>query len=99
MKSFGIGGVILGGLAFGIAATLVEGLVLGKSSYASTFYVITGFHGAHVLAGVIYILFVLAYSLRGKASTGLVEVLGLFWHFIDLVWLLVFTLVYLLQAT
>ncbi len=76
-----------------------EGLVLGKSSYASTFYVITGFHGAHVLAGVIYILFVLVYSLRGKASTGLVEVLGLFWHFIDLVWLLVFTLVYLLQAT
>ena len=77
---------------------LKEGLVFGKSSYASTFYVITGFHGAHVFSGVIYILFVLGYSLRGKASTNLVEILGLFWHFVDLVWLLVFTLIYLLPV-
>ena len=73
-----------------------EGLVLGGSAYASTFYVITSFHGAHVLSGVVFILVTLVRWLRGTATSAQVELLGLFWHFVDLIWILVFTFVYLL---
>ncbi|MGZ3445168.1 MAG: cytochrome c oxidase subunit 3 [Myxococcaceae bacterium] len=75
-----------------------EGLVFGRSEYASTFYVITGFHGLHVTAGVIYLLVVLARTARGVARASEVELTALFWHFVDLVWNLVFVLVYLVPT-
>ena len=75
-----------------------EGLIFGQSAYASTFYVITSFHGFHVLSGTIYILVTLGRWLRQKATAGQVELLGLFWHFVDLVWILVFTIVYLIPT-
>jgi len=75
-----------------------EGLVFGRSAYASTFYVITGFHGLHVTAGVIYLLAVLARSARGVGRAAEVELVALFWHFVDLVWNLVFVLVYLIPS-
>src|SRR5438067_12070020 len=85
---------------FGIlhAGLTKEGLVFGQSAYASTFYVITSFHGFHVLSGTIYILVTLVRWLRQKATAGQVELLGLFWHFVDLVWILVFTIVYLIPT-
>jgi cytochrome c oxidase subunit 3 len=73
-----------------------EGLVFGNSAYANTFYVVTGFHGCHVFAGVCYLTAILVGALRGKYHTGHpspVELVGLFWHFVDLVWILVFTFV------
>ena len=73
-----------------------EGLVFGQSAYASTFYVITSFHALHVCAGTTYILIVLGRNLAGKSSPGQFELLGLFWHFVDLVWIFIFTLLYLL---
>ncbi len=73
-----------------------EGLIFGHSAYASTFYVTTSFHGAHVLTGTIYILITLARTAAGKTNANDVEVLGLFWHFVDLIWILVFTFIYLL---
>ena len=75
-----------------------EGLVLGRSAYASTFYVITSFHGMHVLSGTIYILVTLVRWMRQKATAAQIELLGLFWHFVDLVWILVFTIVYLIPT-
>ncbi len=75
-----------------------EGLVFGQSAYASTFYVVTGFHGMHVLAGTLYILITLGRYLKGTATAAQIELLGLFWHFVDLVWILVFTIVYLIPA-
>lgn len=75
-----------------------EGLVFGQSAYASTFYVITSFHGAHVLSGTVFILVTLVRWLRGKATAAQIELLGLFWHFVDLVWILVFTIVYLIPT-
>jgi len=75
-----------------------EGLVFGQSAYASTFYVITSFHGAHVLSGTLYILITLVRWLRQKATAAQIELLGLFWHFVDLVWILVFTIVYLIPT-
>ena len=69
--------------------------------FGSTFYLVTGFHGAHVTAGVIYLTCILIGAKRGKYTAGgisnsPVELVGLFWHFVDLVWILVFTFIYLL---
>ena len=65
----------------------------------STFYVMTGFHGAHVIIGVIWLAAVYVAALRGKYSSkdfvGL-ELAGLYWHFVDLVWVFVFTFFYLI---
>lgn len=72
-----------------------EGLVFGHSARASTFYAITGYHGLHVLVGVLYILATLARFRRGKAGAGQIELLGLYWCFVDFVWVFVFSLVYL----
>jgi heme/copper-type cytochrome/quinol oxidase subunit 3 len=76
-----------------------EGLHFGASAYASTFYLITSFHGAHVTTGCIYLTVILVRALMGKYDHGnhnSVEIVGLFWHFVDLVWILVFTFIYLL---
>ena len=72
-----------------------------NSLFGSTFYLVTGFHGCHVTAGVIYLLCILRGALKGKYTQGglsysPVELVGLFWHFVDLVWILVFTFIYLL---
>ena len=69
--------------------------------FPSTFFIITGFHGCHVFTGVTYLSVVLIQAMRGKYTDGPnanshgVEMVGLFWHFVDLVWILVFTFVYL----
>jgi cytochrome c oxidase subunit III len=76
-----------------------EGLIFGRSAYATTFYLITSFHGAHVTTGVIYLTVMFIRSAMGKYDHGNhnhIEILGLFWHFVDLVWILVFTFIYLL---
>lgn len=75
-----------------------QGLIFGQSAYASTFYVVTSFHGMHVFSGVIYLTVMLVRTSLGHFDDGnynQIELCGLFWHFVDLVWILVFTLVYL----
>jgi len=76
-----------------------NGFLINSSMYASIFYVTTGFHGLHVLSGVIYIGCILWAASKGRYSANdwdHVEILGLFWHFVDLVWILVFTIIYLI---
>lgn len=76
-----------------------EGLVFGQSHRATTFYAVTGFHGLHVLTGVIYLSVMWIRTAMGKYDSGNynhLEIAGLFWHFVDLVWILVFTFVYLI---
>jgi cytochrome c oxidase subunit 3 len=76
-----------------------EGLVFGGSHYANTFYVTTTFHGMHVFTGVLYLTVILTRTIMGKYDHGKadhIEIVGLFWHFVDLVWILVFTFIYLL---
>ncbi len=76
-----------------------DGPSLGGPLYGATFYAMTGFHGAHVSAGVLCLIFVYIRSLRGAytaESLEGVEVIGLYWHFVDLVWILLFTIVYLI---
>lgn len=64
--------------------------------FAATFFVLTGFHGMHVTGGVIYNTCVLIACLRGRYGAKHVEIAGLYWHFVDLVWILIFTFVYLI---
>ena len=98
---------VLGGLFFlcgqvyEYSHLIREGFTLSADHMSSTFYVITSYHGAHVLTGVIYLSVVLVKSLKApltKSHASFVEVAGLFWHFVDLVWILVFTIVYLIPS-
>jgi cytochrome c oxidase subunit 3 len=72
------------------------GISFSNSLFATTFFVLTGFHGMHVTGGVIYNTCVLIAVNRGRYSAKHVEIAGLYWHFVDLVWILIFTFVYLL---
>jgi cytochrome c oxidase subunit III len=71
----------------------------GAPQFGSVFYMVTGFHGLHVSAGVIYLLFVARKVWRGdyeKKGYEIVEITGLYWHFVDLVWVFIFAFFYLL---
>jgi cytochrome c oxidase subunit 3 len=72
------------------------GIAFTNNLFATTFFVLTGFHGMHVTGGVIYNSCVLAAVNRGRYQAKHVEIAGLYWHFVDLVWILIFTFVYLL---
>ena len=111
-----LGLTILGGIGFlgiqvyeymhlvHIGVGFVESSFQGEpinSLFGTTFYAVTGFHGLHVLSGVIYLICIFKGALQGKytqggTSSSPVELVGLFWHFVDLVWILVFTFIYLL---
>ena len=69
------------------------------AAYGTTFYMQTGFHGAHVTGGVIAMAFLNIKAWRGKynqANHEAVELVGLYWHFVDVVWIFLFTIVYLI---
>lgn len=68
----------------------------GIPLFSATFFVITGFHGAHVTAGVAYLMVTAWREMRGVIRPESVEIAGLYWHFVDLVWVFIFTLLYLL---
>ena len=71
----------------------------GNNLFSSTFFAVTGFHGLHVFTGVVYLCVMYKFALEGRfdnANYNQLELCGLFWHFVDLVWILVFTFVYLL---
>ncbi len=76
-----------------------EGLTLGTSLFGSSFFTLTGFHGAHVTGGVIWLLSLWALAWMGKLGPQdylKLEIAGLYWHFVDIVWIAIFTLVYLI---
>ncbi|MCE2484146.1 MAG: cytochrome c oxidase subunit 3 [Desulfurellaceae bacterium] len=71
----------------------------GAALFGTTFYILTGFHGCHVFGGVAYLTCILISGSKGRylgEDANHVEIVGLYWHFVDLVWILVFTFVYLL---
>ena len=63
--------------------------------FGSTFYTLTGFHGGHVTLGVIWLLSLLLYSFRGRVTPLNLDLAALYWHFVDIVWIVIFTVVYL----
>ena len=109
IKSFrrNIIGVIFFGLIF-LGCQVYEfahfahvGLTLSTGTFGSTFYLMTGTHGVHVAIGVFWLIAMLFYSKSGKMdvhkSAVDVEIAGLYWHFVDIVWIVIFTVVYLIE--
>jgi cytochrome c oxidase subunit 3 len=68
----------------------------GVPLFTTCFFLITGFHGSHVLSGLIVLVVTAARNASGKTQPEGVEVAGLYWHFVDLVWVLIFTFFYLI---
>jgi heme/copper-type cytochrome/quinol oxidase subunit 3 len=77
----------------------IDGNPWGAALFGTSFFIVTGFHGLHVSGGVIYLLSMIRYVAnrpQPEASYNAVEITGLYWHFVDLVWIMVFTFMYLL---
>jgi len=94
-----IGASFVGVQVYEYAHLIHKGFIPSEGLYGTTFYTMTGFHGFHVTIGVICMMFVTWRAFQGKYSAtdhrG-VEVIGLYWHFVDLVWIILFTIVYLI---
>jgi heme/copper-type cytochrome/quinol oxidase subunit 3 len=94
-----LGCVFLGGQFYEFTSFYKDGLSLSRNLFGSTFFTLTGFHGTHVAIGVFWLLSLVTHSFRGRLhqeQSLLVEIAGLYWHFVDIVWILIFTLVYLI---
>jgi cytochrome c oxidase subunit III len=93
LATLALGVAFLAGAAIEYAHLLSGAAPMGLASdlFASTFYVITGFHGLHVLAGVIGI----GFMLRAKHGAQALETMGLYWHFVDAAWMPIFSVIYL----
>ncbi len=94
-----LGCVFLGGQFYEFTTFVHDGLTLSRNLFGSTFFTLTGFHGTHVAIGVFWLGSLVFHSLRGRLHQEhslLVEIAGLYWHFVDIVWILIFTLVYLI---
>ena len=96
-----LGATFLGGQVYEFTSFYREGLGFTTSLFSSSFYTLTGFHGAHVLIGIIMLLSLTAMLSRNRVhgdESEVVELVGLYWHFVDIVWIVIFTLVYLIPA-
>ena len=77
-----------------------EGLSMRRNLFGSTFFTLTGFHGAHVTVGVLWLLSLLSIEYKRGLTpkdAATVDICALYWHFVDVVWIAIFTLVYLIQ--
>lgn len=85
--------------SFEFTAFYHEGLTLQRNLFGSTFYTLTGFHGAHVTVGVLWLISLLAIDYRRglkPKDAATVDICALYWHFVDVVWIAIFTLIYLI---
>ena len=97
-----LGLIFLGFQYYEFTTFVHEGLTLSTNLFGSTFFVLTGFHGGHVAVGVLWLTTLLIRSFQGKLGPDKamnVEIAGLYWHFVDVVWIVIFTVVYLIQTT
>jgi heme/copper-type cytochrome/quinol oxidase subunit 3 len=95
-----LGMTFLGGQVYEFTVFVKEGVTLSRNLFGSSFFVLTGFHGAHVTIGVLMLLVLFGMSVAGRLPTEQserVELVGLYWHFVDIVWIVIFTVVYLIQ--
>jgi cytochrome c oxidase subunit 3 len=97
---------VIGGLTFLLMQAFewrelltVKNMSVKRDLFDATFFILTGFHGCHVFGGVVYNGVLLIRGMMNKLpqeKAGLVEIAGLYWHFVDLVWILIFTFIYLI---
>ena len=96
-----LGATFVGGQVYEFTSFYREGLGFTTSLFSSSFYALTGFHGVHVSVGIIMLLAVVGMISRDRIPgdrAEVVELVGLYWHFVDIVWIVIFTLVYLIPA-
>src|SRR5690606_31135187 len=94
-----MGSVFLSGQIYEFTFFVAEGMRLDTSPFTSAFYVLTGFHGIHVTIGVLMLVTLWARSMTGRLGSQhaeVVETVGLYWHFVDIVWIVIFTAIYLI---
>jgi cytochrome c oxidase subunit III len=94
------GSIFLGCQVFEFTEFYHTGLTLKSNLFGSTFFVLTGFHGAHVTVGILYLITLGVMALKGRIGperTLNVEIAGLYWHFVDVIWIVIFPLVYLIR--
>jgi len=94
------GTTFLGFQAFEFTSFVHEGLSIRTNLFGSTYFTLAGFHGAHVTAGVIWLLTLLSIDYKrglGPKDALKVDIAALYWHFVDVVWIAIFTLVYLIK--
>ena len=95
-----LGLTFLGFQAYEFTSFVHEGLTIRTNLFGSSFFTLTGFHGAHVTAGVIWLLTLFAIDRKrglGPRDEVNVDIAALYWHFVDVVWIAIFTLVYLIK--
>jgi heme/copper-type cytochrome/quinol oxidase subunit 3 len=95
-----LGAGFLGFQAYEFTHFYHEGLKLQTNLFGSSFFILTGFHGAHVTIGVIWLIVLFVELLRGRMPPSrslTLEIAGLYWHFVDIIWIIIFTLIYLIQ--
>lgn len=94
------GSIFLGFQVYEFSHFIHAGLTLQSSVFGSSFFLLTGTHGCHVLIGVLWLLALFFYSFTGGVTQRRaldVEIAGLYWHFVDIVWIVIFVVVYLLE--
>jgi heme/copper-type cytochrome/quinol oxidase subunit 3 len=95
-----LGGVFVSGQVYEFTTFVREGMGYTTNVASSAFYTLTGFHGVHVSVGILMLMSLMLLSFRSRLRTGreaeTVEICGLYWHFVDVIWILIFTVVYLI---
>lgn len=95
------GTIFLGGQIFEFTSFVREGFTLTTNQSGSTFFVLTGLHGTHVAIGIVWLGSLLALSFSGKLGqkdSEKIEIAGLYWHFVDVIWIVIFTMIYLIPV-
>ena len=96
-----LGLTFIGGQVYEFTTFVHEGMGLTTSPFSSAFFVLTGFHGAHVTVGILMLLTLFTMSTMGRLpqqDSLKVEMIGLYWHFVDIVWIVIFTVIYLIPS-
>ncbi len=94
-----LGSIFIAGQVYEFTVFFREGITYNGNLFGSAFFTLTGFHGVHVTGGILMLVSLLIMSFRGKLQKDraeTVELVGLYWHFVDIVWVLIFTIVYLI---
>ena len=96
-----LGMTFISGQIYEFTIFVQEGFTVRSSPAGSAFFVLTSFHGAHVTIGILMLLSLVALSLRGalpQSRHTTVEYVGLYWHFVDIIWIIIFTVIYLVPS-
>ncbi|HEX2029363.1 MAG TPA: cytochrome c oxidase subunit 3 [Nitriliruptorales bacterium] len=96
-----LGTVFIGGQVFEFTTFVHEGMTLTTSPFSSSFFVLTGFHGTHVTIGILLLLGLYSMSRLGRLPVEddvRIDMIALYWHFVDIVWIVIFTFVYLIPV-